>query len=155
MSEVDAGFLEVLASCTGAEGEVDYTDDGWKPPDGTYTVLLEKFTSDTQDKNGIRNGKAKAIFRIMVGDFEGKSFGEFYWLPSNPKKTTMGMVNLLRLGTCLSNRDLKVAEINEASDQAHAAEGSALLNVRIFSSTRKEDGKVFQNLRFTGLVAEG
>ncbi|KKL76640.1 hypothetical protein LCGC14_2042900, partial [marine sediment metagenome] len=83
MSDIDVGFMEVLESCAGAEGEVDYSDDGWKPEDGEYTVLLEKFTCGTTEKNGISNGRGNAIFRILTGDFVGRSFGEFFWLPAN------------------------------------------------------------------------
>lgn len=154
MSDVDAGFLEVLASCTGAEGEVDYSDDGWKPEDGDYTVLLEKFSTGTTEKNGIMNGWGKAIFRIMTGEHEGRSFGEFFWLPSSPQKTTIGMSNLLRLGTCVAGRELKVAEITEACEQANAVAGSALLNVTVFSTTSKANGKVYSNTRFKSLVNE-
>jgi hypothetical protein len=155
MSEIDAGFLEVLASCTSADGEVDYTDDGWKPEDGDYTVLLERFTSGTKEKNGIANGWAKAYFRIVNGDYEGRSFSEFFWLPSSPKNITFGMSNLLRLGTCLSGRELKVAEITEACEQANAVTGSALLNVAITSSTWKSDSKVHTTTKFKSLVDAG
>lgn len=154
MSDIDAGFLEVLASCEGAEGEVDYADDGWKPEDGTYTVLLERFTTGTTEKNGVVNGRGNAIFRILTGDQSGRSFGEFFWLPSNPKATSPGMSNLLRLATCLCGRELKVAEIGEAGQHVADNCGSAVLNVRIFSTTRQSDGKVFVNTRFLSLVDE-
>jgi hypothetical protein len=154
MSEVDAGFLEVLASCTGAEGEVDYADDGWKPEDNEYTVLLEKFITGTKEKNGIANGWAKATFRIMNGDYEGRSFGEFFWLPSGAQKTTFGMSNLLRLGTCLCGRELKVAEIVEASDQANTGAGSAILTVEVVTTTSNNDGKTYTNTKFKSLVNE-
>ena len=152
MSDVDAGFLEVLNSCTEAEGEVDYTDDGWKPEDGDYTVLLEKFTTNTKEKNGIMNGMGKAIFRILTGEQEGRSFGEFFWLPSNAKTTTPGMSNLLRLGTCLCGRELRVAEIGEAGQHVADNTGAAILNVRVFTATAKTGGKTYTNTRFLGLV---
>ncbi len=154
MSDIDAGFMEVLESCAGAEGEVDYSDDGWKPSDGEYTVLLEKFTCRTKEKNGIANGMGNAIFRILSGDFAGKSFSEFFWLPSNAKQTSPGMSNLLRLATCICEREFKVSEIGEAGQQISDNCGSAVLSVRVFSTTRQSDGKVFVNTRFLTLVDE-
>lgn len=154
MSEVDAGFLEVLNSCTGAEGEVDYADDGWKPPDGEYTVLLERFTTRTTVKENITNGLGNAIFRIFGSDFEGRTFGEFFWLPSNASKTTMGMASLLRLATCLSGRELAVSEIGEAGQIISDNVGSAFLNVRIFTTTSKKNNKTYTNTRFLSLVDE-
>lgn len=150
---IDAGFLEVLAGCTGAEGEVDYSDDGWKPDDGEYTVLLERFTSGTApDKDGVVHGKGKAIFRIMVGEHEGRSFGEFFWLPPNPNTTTPGMTNMLRLGSCLCGRELKVAEISDACGIINTAVGSEVLNVRLFTTISKKNGKSYTNTRFLSRV---
>lgn len=154
MSEVDAGFLEVLNSCTGAEGEVDYADDGWMPPDGEYTVLLEKFTTGTTEKDGVKHGRGNAIFRIFGSDVEGRTFGAFFWLPSNASKTTPGMINLLRLATCLSGRELAVAEIGEAGQIISDNVGEAFLNVRITTSTSKKNNKTYTNTRFLSLVDE-
>lgn len=154
MTEVDTGFLEVLASCTGADGEVDYSDDGWKPADGEYTVLLEKFTTGTNEKGGVVNGTGRAVFRVLTGESSGRSFGEFFWLPSNAKKITPGMSNMLRLATCLCGRELRVEEIGEACHHISENAGSAVLNVRIFSTTSKKDGKVYVNTRFLSLVDE-
>lgn len=154
MTDIDAGFLEVLASCVDAEGEVDYTDDGWKPEDGDYTVFLEKFATDTVEKQGVVNGWAKVYLRICSGDHEGRSFAEFFWLPSNPKKTTIGMSNLLRLGTCLCGRELRVAEINEATQHIADNAGDAVLNVRVITTTSKNNGKSYTNTRFLSLVNE-
>ncbi|KKN80432.1 hypothetical protein LCGC14_0330250 [marine sediment metagenome] len=156
MSDLDAGFLEVLASCEAAEGEVDYTDDGWMPKDGEYTVLLEKFTFGTTDKDGITNARAKAIFRIIgTEEFDGRSFGEFFWMPGQAKTTSMGQANLLRLGTCLCGRDLSVSETREAAQHiadAAAFKDGTILNVRVFTTTSKKDGKTYTNTRFLGLV---
>ncbi len=153
MSDVDAGFLEVLASCEGAEGEVDYSDNGWKPPDGDYTVLLERFNVGTTDKDGITNAYAKAIFRVLgTEEYDGRSFGEFFWLPAHVKTTSMGQANLLRLGTCICGRELQVSETREAA--AHIADnvGCAILNVCVFTTTSKKDGKSYTNTRFLDLV---
>lgn len=154
MSEVDAGFLEVLNSCTGAEGEVDYADDGWKPDDGEYTVFLERFTTGTTDKDGLKHGRGNAIFRIFGGTFEGRTFGEFFWLPSNASKITPGMTNLLRLATCLSGRELRVAEVGEAGQIIADSVGAAFLNVRVFTTTSKKNNKTYTNTRFLSLVDE-
>lgn len=154
MSEIDSGFLEVLESCAGAEGEVDYSDDGWKPEDGDYTVLLEKFTTGTTDKDGVTHGRGNAIFRIMTGANDGRTFGEFFWLPSNAQQTTPGMSNLLRLATCIGGRELAVSEMGVAGQIITAACGSAIINVRVFTVTRKSDSKTFVNTRFLSLVDE-
>lgn len=154
MSDVDAGFLEVLASCTDAEGEVDYSDDGWMPADGEYTVLLERFSTWTKEKGGIQNGCARAVFRLLTSDDTNRSFGEFFWLPSNPKATTMGMNNLLRLGTCLCGRELKVAEIPEACQHVVDNCGSALLNIRVVTTTSRSDNKTYTNAKYLGRVDE-
>lgn len=157
MSDVDAEFLEVLESCTGAEGEVDYSDDGWKPPDGEYTVLLERFTQRSKDKDGVKCGMGNAVFKILAGGSsegcEGKMFGEFFWLPSQARVTTPGMSSLLRLGTIICGRDLKVAEIVEASQHITDACGTAVINVRVSTTTAKNK-KTYTNTRFLQLVAE-
>ncbi len=153
MSDLDSGFLEVLASCEGAEGEVDYTDDGWKPKDGEYTVLLEKFTVGTKEKNGVNNSYAKATFRIIgAEEFDGRTFGEFFWIPGNTKATSMGQANLLRLGTCLCGRDLQVSETREAAQHISDNVGAAIINVRVFTTTSKKDAKTYTNARFLSLV---
>ncbi len=154
MSELDAGFMEVLASCADAEGEVDYTDDGWKPADGDYTVLLERFRTGSVDKDGIMCGTANAVFRIMTGDFSGKTFGEFFWLPSSVRKTGMGMSNLLRLARCLSGRDFLIAEIAEAASIIGGNVGTALLNVRVVTTTSAKTNKNYTNTKFLALVDE-
>lgn len=153
MSDVDAGFLEVLAGCEGAEGEVDYSDDGWMPTDGEYTVLLEKFNVGTTEKEGITNGYAKAVFRIMgTEEFDGRSFGEFFWLPGHAKKTSMGQANLLRLAACLCGRELQVSETREAAEQVNENVGCAILNVRVYTTKSKKDAKTYTNTRFLSLV---
>lgn len=154
MSEVDAGFLEVLNSCTGAEGEVDYADDGWKPDDGEYTVLLERFTTATWDKEGLTNGRGNAVFRIFGSDFEGRAFSEVFWLNANSTKITRGMSSLLRLATCLSGRELRVSEIGEAGQIIADSVGAAFLNVRVFTTTSKKNNKTYTNTRFLSLVDE-
>ena len=153
--DVNAEYLEVLASCTGAEGEVDYTDDGWKPPDGEYTVLLERYTQRISNKDGVKCGRGNAILKILSsGDVEGRTYGEFFWLPEKVQSIGMGMANLLRLGTILCGRELKVAELEEASQHVTDACGSAVLNVRVFTTTSKKDKKSYTNTRFLQLVAE-
>lgn len=153
MNEIDAGFLEILASCANVEGEVDYTDDGWMPEDGDYTALLEKFTTTTFEKDGIAKGLGKAIFRIKTGDFDGRSFGEKFWFELNPGKMTRSIANLLRLGTCLSGRELSPSEITEACELAAAAAGDTLINLAVFSNTSKANGKVYTNLKYLSVVA--
>jgi hypothetical protein len=153
MSDVDAGFLEVLAGCEGAEGEVDYTDDGWKPADGEYTVLLEKFTANTVDKNGVVCAMAKAIFRILgTEEFDGRSFSELFWLPGHSAKTGMGQANMLRLAACLGGRELQVSETREAAETINSNAGCAILNVRVFTTKSKKNAKTYTNTRFLGLV---
>jgi hypothetical protein len=154
MSDVDAVFLEVRASCAGAEGEVDYADDGWKPEDGEYTVLLEKFNTGTKEKGGVQNGWGKANFKILTGDNDGRSFCEFFWLPSSAQKCGPGMANLLRLATCLAGREFKVAEIQEAGQIINGCCGTTVLNVRIYTTTSKKDGKTYTNTRYLTLVAD-
>ena len=154
MSKIDEGFLQVLASCAGAEGEVDYADDGWKPPDGDYTVALEKFTTGTTDKDGVMHGRGNAIFRILNGEFDGRAFAEFFWLPSQAQKITPGMANLLRLATCLGNRELTVAEIADAGNYINACVGNTIIQVSVATVTSKKNNKTYTNTHFLSRVDE-
>lgn len=153
MSANDDAFQQVVESCAGGEGEVDYSDDGWKPKDGNYTVVLEKFTKAVTTKGGVDNARGNAILRIVAGEFEGRAFGEFFWMPGNSSKLSPGMGNFLRLAKCLSNREFKLSEIGEASREISEQIG-AVLNVRVFSKTHPETQKTYKNTRFLSLVTE-
>jgi len=153
MSANDDAFQQVVESCAGGEGEVDYSDDGWKPKDGNYTVVLEKFTKNVSVKDGLENARGNAILRIVAGEYEGRAFGEFFWMPGNASKLSPGMSNFLRLAKCLSDREFKLAEVGEASLEISEQIG-AVLNVRVFTKTNPESQKVYTNTRFLELVTE-
>lgn len=151
-SNEDAAFMEVLASCNEAAEQMDYSDDGWMPDDGEYTALLVGFTTGTKAKNDVVHAWGKPIFRILDGDFKDRSFADFLWLPPNPSEPSMGLRQMLRLGTCLSDRELHNA--NEASTiiQEAAAAGE-VLNIEVYTTIAKKDGRAYTNIRYRSRVS--
>ncbi len=148
----EAAFLEVLNSCLDAEGDVG-DDTGWTPPaNNEYTVFLDKYVTGIKEKDGISNGWSRATFKIMTGEFEGRTFPWFHWLPPGVTKIGPGMGDLLRLGTCLAGRKLTVAELPEAHQQVVDGCGSAVMNIRLFKTTAKKTGREYTNIRYLGLV---
>lgn len=152
MSEIDAGFLEVLKSCENAEGEVDYTDDRWMPPVGDYTCLLEKLMTGTKEKKGGKYFWAKTILRILAGEYKDRSFGDFFWFSPNPNDiaTKMTRKGLLALATCLAGRQIRTLE--EAYAVITQAAGSAVVNLRVEEYVAKKTKKKGQSVRYLSRV---
>jgi len=148
----DAAFMEVLASCNEAAEQMDYADDGWMPDDGEYTVILVGYTIGTKAKNDVVHGYGKPLFRILDGDFKDRSFTDFMWLPPNPSEPSPGLRQMLRLGTCLCDRELHNAA--EASTIIkEAADAGEVLNVEVFTTVSKSNGKAYTNIRYKSRIA--
>lgn len=148
----DAGFMEVLASCEGAEDEVDYTDDRWKPPVGDYTCLLETFKTGTKEKNGRKCCWAKPILRILAGDYKDHSFGDFFWFSPDPNDgaTKMTRKRFLALATCLSGQQTRSPE--EAYTIITEAAGSVVVNLRVSEYVSKKTKRKGRSVRYLGRV---
>lgn len=151
-SNEDAAFMEVLASCNEAAEQMDYSDDGWKPVDGKFTVLLTGFTSGTKTKNDVVHAWGKPLFRILDGDFKDRSFSDFLWLPPSPSEPSPGLRQMLRLGTCLCDRELHNAAEAAAIIQGGATAGE-VLNLEVFTTISKSNGRSYTNIRYLSKVA--
>lgn len=141
----DDAFLEVLAGCTDACANMDLTDDGWKPPDGTYDVMIEDIASGIKEKNGVNNAWVKPVFSVIDGEFSGRTFTDYYWIQPGATEPTISLKNLCRLATCLAGRDIK--DPMEAFGIAKASEGE-FISVEVFRTTSKKTGKTYPNIRF-------
>lgn len=144
MSKDDAAFMEVLASCTDACEGMDLSDSGWSPPDGTYDVEIVEVATGLKEKNGVNNAWVKPSFRIIDGEFAGKTFTDFYWFEPAAPEPTVSLKNLCRFASCLSGNE--VQNPIEAITIVAEAIGE-FLAVEVYRNTSKK-GKVFTNIRF-------
>lgn len=141
----DDAFLEVLAGCTEAAQGMDLTDDGWKPPDGTFDVMVEDIASGVKEKDGLNNAWIKPVFTILDGEFKGRSFSDYFWIQPNLTEPSISLKNLCRFATCLQGSETK--NPIEAAEIAKASVGE-FLTVEVYRSTAKATGKVYANVRF-------
>jgi len=141
-------FTDVLSGCVEACNDMDLNDDSWMPTPGNYTVQLEKIQTGTKEKNGLQNAWVKPFFSIVDGEFEGKSFTDYYWITPNPDKPSPALRSLCRLATCISGSEVKnpVDAINIAQD----AEGE-FLSVEVFQKEAR-NGKTYTNIRFLSRI---
>ncbi|KKN58741.1 hypothetical protein LCGC14_0549190 [marine sediment metagenome] len=149
----DDAFLEVLAGCTDVCAGMDLSDDGWAPPDGEYDVMLEDVTVGVKEKDGINNAWVKPTFHIPDGEFAGRTFSDFYWIPGGMTEPPISVKNLCRLATCLQGSETK--DPIEAAEVCKAGV-SEYLTVQIYRTTArkgKNAGKVYVNIRFLALLA--
>lgn len=147
----EKAFMDVLASCNDACADMDFSDDGWKPPVGTYDVCLEDVTTGTKSKDGVTNIWLKPIFRIITeGEYAGRTFSEFMYIQPGAKELTPALRQLLRLATCLAGREIKNAvEASQIITEAGAA--NEFLTLEIFQTVGKKGksaGRTFTNVRY-------
>lgn len=139
-------FMEVLASCTEAAAAIDLSDDGFSPPDGTYTVEVTGIETGTKEKDGVTSSWVKPIFLLLDGEFKGQIFTNFFWIPGVlTDKNQMGLKRLLQFATCLAGT--AVRNPIEAIEIANAAIGE-YVSVEVYRSVSKSTGKVYVNTRF-------
>ena len=144
----DDAFLEVLAGCTDACAGMDLSDDGWKPPDGEFDVMLEDVTVGTKEKNGLNNAWVKPTFNVVDGEFKGRTFTDYYWIEGGMTDPSISVKNLCRLATCLAGTEVR--NPIEAAEICKAAVGE-FLTVEVYRTTSKRGknaGKVYSNIRF-------
>ncbi len=141
----DAAFLDVLAGCTEACANMDLTDDGWMPPDGTYDVSIDGVATGTKEKNGVNNAWVKPSFTIFDGEFSGRTFTDYYWVTPGATEPSISLKNLCRFATCIAGRDVK--DLIEAVTIAREAVGE-FLSVEVFRTTSRKTGKEYANIRF-------
>jgi len=142
-------FLEVLAGCTEAGENMDLSDDGWTPPDGTYDVQIESVNVGIKEKGGVNNAWLKPTFLVLDGEFEGKTFTDFYWIPPATTEPSMGQKKLAQFATCLNGTEVR--NPIEGSEIAQAAVGE-FLSMEIYRTTSKKNGKVYTNIRFLNTI---
>jgi hypothetical protein len=124
---------------------MDLSDDGWMPPDGEYTVVVGDVQSGIKEKNGLNNAWVKPGFDIVDGEFEGRTFTDYYWIVPNMTEPTISIKNMCRFATCLSGTEVR--NPIEAAEIVKAAEGE-FLNVQVYRTTSKKTGKTYPNIRF-------
>lgn len=149
----DKAFMEVIASCNDACATMDFSDDGWKPPVGTYDVILTDVSKDTKNKEGITNAWVKPVFQIFSpGEYDGRTFNEFMYFTPGAKELTPALRQLLRLATCLAGREIRnsVEAIQIISDSVNEC-----LTLEVFTTVGKKGaskGKVYTNVRFVAKI---
>lgn len=143
----DDAFLEVLAGCTDVCATMDLSDDKWYPPDGEYDVSIEGITTNTKEKDGVNCAGVKAVFSIVDGEFQGRTFSDFYWIVpgSDEWRDLINLKNLLRFATCMGGR--RIQDPIEAVTILREAENE-FLTVEVYRTTAKKGGRVFTNVRF-------
>lgn len=145
----EAAFLNALASCADACAEMDFSDDGWKPPVGTYDVSIDAVKTGTKTADGVTNLWIKPVFSIIAeGEYAGKSFSDFMYIPQGTKELTPALRQLLRLATCIAGREVRNPV--EAVGICQKAVGS-FLTLEVFQTVAKKGksaGKTYTNIRF-------
>ncbi len=141
----DDAFLEVLASCTEVAQGMDLSDDGWKPPNGNFDVLIEEVTSGMKEKGGVNNAWVKPAFSILDGEFKGRTFTDYFWIQPGLSEPSISLKNLCRFATCLQGSETK--NPIEAAEIAKASAGE-FLSVEVYRTTSKKTGKTYPNIRY-------
>ena len=143
----DRAFLDVLASSNDACADMDYSDDGWKPVPGNYDVEITEAKTGVKVKDGVTNAWLKPTYRIIAGEFEGRTFSDFMYFSPKPTEITPALKQVLRLGTCLAGRELKNAV--EASQIIGGSKGE-FITIEVFRTEGKgkNAGKTYTNLRY-------
>lgn len=142
----DEAFLQVLAGCSETCANMDLSDDGWSPPDGKYTVILSEVATGSKEKNGVNNIWIKPVFTILDGEFEGKTFNDFFYLEGvKPDEPTIPMKNMCRLASCLAGTETR--NLVDANKIINGAVGE-LLSVEVYRTTSKKTGREYANIRF-------
>jgi hypothetical protein len=145
----EKAFMDVLASCNDACEAMDFSDDGWKPPVGTYDVAIETVTTGVKVKDGVTNVWIKPAFNIISdGEYQGRTFSEFMYIQPGAKELTPALRQLLRFATCLAGREIKNA--SEAAQIAQASVGE-FLTLEVFTTVGKKGkslGRTFTNIRY-------
>lgn len=142
-------FLSVLASCTEAAEGMDLGDNKWKPPSGPYTVSITKIDTGTYvDKKSQENRiRICPTFRIVDGEFEGKTFGDFYGIaPGAPDiPSQINLKSVLQFATCMAGRDIR-----DPVEAIGVLEGSIgdFIALEVWRGKPNSKGIVFANLRF-------
>lgn len=145
MANEDA-FLEVLAGCTEVCADMDLSDDGWKPPNGEFNVMVEGVTSDTSEKDGVTKVWIKPMFTILDGEFKGRSFTDYYWIEPGLKEPSIAIKNLCRFATCLQGAETR--NPIEAFEIVKASVGE-FLNIEVWrGKPSQKTGKIYANIRF-------
>lgn len=147
MADDNAAFMDLLADCTEQCENIDLNDDQWMPPDATYLVSIDEIRTGVKEKEGVKNIWVKPVFSIHTeGEFEGKSFTDFYYITpgSDERRNSMSLRNLLRFATCVAGTETKnpVEAIQILQDSLNE-----FLNVEVYRTTGKKGG-TFTNIRF-------
>ena len=149
-SNNDDAFLAVLAGCTDACANMDLSDDNWMPPDGPYDVQFDSIETGTKEKDGVVNAWVKPTFSVIDGEFSGRTFTDFYWIPAGMTEPTMSVKNLCRFATCMAGRN--VTDPIEAITVLNEAQ-SEFVSVEIYRNLHKPTQKVYTNIRFMRSLA--
>jgi hypothetical protein len=141
-----SNFLDVLATCTEAAQKMDFSNDDWKPDDGSYSVVVADVKSGLKVKDGVTNAWVKPVLKVLDGEFENRTFSDFmYFEPNQKDDPSPGLRQLLRFATCIAGRELK-----DPIEAGKIAVGSAdaVLTLEIFTSTSKKNGQQYRNIRY-------
>lgn len=141
----DDAFLEVLASCTEVAQGMDLMDDGWKPPNGNFDVMVDEVAYGIKEKGGVNCAWIKPVFSILDGEFKGRIFTDYYWIDPTKSEPSISLKNLCRYATCLQGSETK--DPITAAEIAKESKGE-FLSVEVYRTTSKKTGKTYPNVRF-------
>lgn len=148
---MDQAFLDIAASAHEACSEMDFSDNNWKPEDGHYSVALTEVPSGSKAaKDGTPAAWLRPTFTILDGDLEGKTFTDFIYIKKDPGKLEMGMQTLLRLASCLAEKETK--DPSEAAAILEQGAGEACLEIEVYRKVAK-NGNTYTNIRYLSLIA--
>lgn len=148
----DDAFMQVVSGCTEASQGLDLSDDGWRPPAGTYTVSIDPMVKGTKEGKG---AWARLNFTIVSeGEFQGRSFAEFCWFPIGGMQNGRvggGLRTVAKLATLLAGHEIKDPALSIQTIEQAVGE---LIEIERFDVKAKDDpNKVYKNLRFLNTVA--
>ena len=122
---------------------MDLSDNNWDPPDGTYTVRIAEVTVGTKAKDGLTFAWVKPCFHIVDGDFNDRTFDDFFWIEPDQQEASMPVKNMCRLATCLMGSEVK----NPIEAATIIQEGvDTFLQVRVWRNKYK--GKEYVNTQY-------
>jgi hypothetical protein len=145
-------FLETLSGCVQAANKLDLSDNNWMPPDGGYTVQIDSVDTGVKVKDGVNVATLATNFLIVDGEFEGKTFQQFCWMPPTTGDPSMGQKALAQLATCLAGVETKDPIEGSAIVEAAVGDALALEVYRTTARKGKNAGKTYTNIRFLNTI---
>ena len=147
-------FQKLLNSCQKAYEEAQMFDD-WVPPDGTYACALSGFESGEKLVKGTNKPYAwfRLTFEILDGDFQTKTFSDFFSTQPTKAGAYMGLARLKRYAQVFNHGE-QFARAADAADHLNSmVEASTECAVSVRTTTG-ENNRTYTNISVVEVASD-